>query len=400
MLAEILLMWVAIIVAWLNGANNAGNVVGIIVGSRIMPLEKALKYVTLFDFLGAITMGNFLMRAMSSTITRVELLSREEATVLYLGVMLPVALWMYLATNLKIPVSINQAVVSGVTAYLAFSGHFEKINAIALLIVIASWLFVPFLAMFFAFIILKIVDATTRKVKERGLVALSLIFSALFIALITTIILLKLGLFAIHAALLISAFIGLGGGILVASRIGKIITSNPLIARRKTFNEMAKISSLLMAFSHGAHDVANTATPIYFALDSLAGEMHLPFFGETMSLASLSIAATALSLGILTWGYRVTGTIASGITPVRSDTGFVAQVATSVSIITLTIAGVPSSSSLAIVGALAGTGISRRSRVNFRNLTRIFSLWAITPLVVAAMTIGVSIGLNILLPFH
>lgn len=397
MLAEITLIGVAVVVAWLNGANNAGNVVGIIVGSRIMPLEKALKYVTLFDFLGAVTMGHFLMTAMSSTITRVEILSRQEIITLYISVMVPVASWMYFATKVRVPVSINQAVVSGVAAYMAYSGHSEKINTLALLLVIASWLFVPFLAMFFSITTLRVVDATTRRVKERGLIAISLVFSALFITLVTTIIILKLGLLAIHGTLFVSALLGLAGGVLLTRRIRKIVESNPARARRKTFDELAKLSSLLMAYSHGAHDVANTATPIYFALNSLATEVYLPLSGEALSLASLSVAATALSLGILTWGYKVTGTIASGITPVRGDTGFVAQVAASVSIIALTVAGMPSSSSLAIVGALAGTGISRRAGVNFRNLAKIFALWAITPLVVTVATIVVSMGFNLFL---
>lgn len=128
-------------------------------------------------------------------------------------------------------------------------------------------------------------------------------------------------------------------------------------------------SGCYVAFTWGANDVANAVGVISAT-------------GVFSTNISLILGATAIILGIVTWGYKVIETIGSEITHLLPIMAFSAQLASALNVHAYTILGVPVSTSHSIVGAIFGVGLVRGMRVlNMRIARDIAVCWLATPFV-------------------
>jgi PiT family inorganic phosphate transporter len=85
-------------------------------------------------------------------------------------------------------------------------------------------------------------------------------------------------------------------------------------------------------------------------------------------------------MGAITFGRRVTDTIGKGITPLDLRGAFAAQVSAAFGIHLFSIFGIPISTSSAIVGAVAGSGLERGVRsVSKKTILTIVVGWVLTP---------------------
>lgn len=126
------------------------------------------------------------------------------------------------------------------------------------------------------------------------------------------------------------------------------------------------LSACYVSFSMGANNVGKSVGPI--------ANLGIP----PTWLALLG--GVALAIGIVTFGRRVTETIASGIAPLDPLSAFAAQASAAIAIHFFSLIGIPVSTSQAVVGAVVGVGLVRGARlIKKRRIAEIVIGWVATP---------------------
>ena len=137
------------------------------------------------------------------------------------------------------------------------------------------------------------------------------------------------------------------------------------------------LTSAYLAFTWGANDVAN-ATGILFGVQRF-----------TPYAASL-IGASAIILGVVTWGYRVIETVGSKIVHITPLMTVAIEIASALNVHIYTHYGIPVSTSHSIVGAVWGVGIVQGIRtMNLKLAREIVLTWALTPLISGIITYAI-----------
>ena len=136
------------------------------------------------------------------------------------------------------------------------------------------------------------------------------------------------------------------------------------------------VSGGLLALSHGTNDAQKTMGLITLALVASgklsASHFHVPLW-------VVIAAATAISLGTFTGGWRIIKTMGTKIISMDAAQGFVAQTAGSVVILASSRAGFPLSTTHVISGGIAGAGAGKRlSAVRWGVAGEIVRAWVLT----------------------
>jgi PiT family inorganic phosphate transporter len=119
---------------------------------------------------------------------------------------------------------------------------------------------------------------------------------------------------------------------------------------RPVLSALIVVSGSYVAFTWGANDVAN-------AVGVISG-------AQILSVnVSIVLGSLAIVIGIMTWGYKVIGTVGSGLVYLVPLMAFCVQIASAVNIHIYTLLGIPVSTSHSIVGAVVGVGLVRGVRV-------------------------------------
>ncbi|AHC13761.1 inorganic phosphate transporter [Salinispira pacifica] len=131
------LMSSGLFLGWSLGANDAGNILGAAVGSRMLPFRRAAIIGSVFVVIGAVA-G---VGGTSETLGRLGQIQELEHAFL---VALSAALCILFYTRHSLPVSATQAIVGGIlgwNVYTATAGDWDVLGTVA-----ASWLASPVLA--------------------------------------------------------------------------------------------------------------------------------------------------------------------------------------------------------------------------------------------------------------
>jgi len=396
-------MWVILatiagfLVAWVNGANNAANAIGTAVGSRALTLKSALILTAIFDFVGAILFGRFVSKTLLKGIVDIHAYN-DPYIVMYglLCALLATGLWVIVATWFKIPMSISQAIVGGVMGLGLGTLGPGVIDWGKISVILFSWYTLPFFSGLVAIGIYYFMNKYLAKISINKLPVMSSILFAIFV--FTTVFLLSVKtmkvsdlMFALEYSLLLSLVLAVPFYILFKMKMPKTLEE----ANRFTYRVLLIIAAATMAFSHGANDVANSAGPLTGVL-IIAFEHRVPAV-VTIPIEVLALCAAGIAIGILMWGYRVVETIGEKITTLTVQTAFIAQFSASIAVLIVTRLGLPVSTTVAIVGAVAGVGFAKGVRnVNIRLLLKIITVWTAAVPVVALMS---AIFLRVILYF-
>lgn len=144
---------------------------------------------------------------------------------------------------------------------------------------------------------------------------------------------------------------------------------------RRAPNILLIISAAYVAFALGANDVGNAMGPIA-NLGVQPGWLGL-------------LGGLALALGALTFGRRVTETVANGITELDTVSAFSAQLAAALAVHFFSILGIPVSTSQSIVGAIIGVGLYHGIRtVKAKKIGGIVIGWVVTPTAAGLFSFG------------
>lgn len=145
----------------------------------------------------------------------------------------------------------------------------------------------------------------------------------------------------------------------------------------KIFVYLQILSACLVAFAHGANDVANAIGPVAAVFDVLKTKTvgsHAVISPWLLALGGLGIV-----IGLASWGWRVIETIGKKITELTPTRGFSAELGAAITILIASKLGLPISTTHALVGAVFGVGMARGLRaLNLQMLREIVVSWAVT----------------------
>jgi PiT family inorganic phosphate transporter len=141
---------------WSLGANDASNVFGTAVGSRMVRFRTAATVCSIFVILGAVISG----AGASHTLGK---LGSVNAVAGAFMVAFAAAMSVYLMTLARYPVSTSQAIVGAIIGWNLFTG--SVIDYQSLTKIVVTWIVCPILSAIFAMIIYKLVAMYIRVMK-------------------------------------------------------------------------------------------------------------------------------------------------------------------------------------------------------------------------------------------
>lgn len=352
------------------GANDAGNNLGPLVGSRVIGLFGAMLMAALFEAGGALLAGDEVISTVRQGIIAPARLSDGDGTVIIrvmLAALLAAALWLNLATLSGLPVSTTHSIVGGVmgagmTVGGAVVANWGMIGAITL-----GWIISPLLAGAIAASLLYLIKRSlmyqTEMSRAAGRVVPLLVG---FMAWSFTSYLLLKGLKTSWrvdtiTALLCGLSIGFGVYLIAKPVIEQrtALLPNTKSAVNRLFNLPLLLGVCLLSFAHGSNDVANAIGPLIAILQALPDQHLLP--SENLSLWLLFIGALGIPLGLLLYGRRLIRTIGSEITELDQVRAFCIVTSMTITVLLASKLGLPVSSTHIAVGAVFGIGFLREA---------------------------------------
>jgi PiT family inorganic phosphate transporter len=174
-------------------------------------------------------------------------------------------------------------------------------------------------------------------------------------------------------SLIISPVIGFWAGFLVHRLVFFLMrAAKPGV--NKFFKRIQIFSCAGLAFSHGANDAQKSMGIITLVLlnGGMIDEFKVPFW-------VILSCAIAITLGILSGGWRIVRTVGFGIFKVRPIHAFDAQLTSAAVIFGASVVGAPVSTTHVVSSSLMGIGASERPKaVRWAKAKEIISTWIIT----------------------
>lgn len=145
----------------------------------------------------------------------------------------------------------------------------------------------------------------------------------------------------------------------------------------KIFGYLQIMSACMMAFAHGANDVANAIGPLSAAVAILTTGLFAA--DSPVPLWALTLGGIGIVIGLATWGWRVIETIGKKITELTPTRGFAAEFGAATTIVLASRLGMPISTTHTLVGAVLGVGFARGlEAVNLTTTRDILISWIVT----------------------
>jgi PiT family inorganic phosphate transporter len=142
----------------------------------------------------------------------------------------------------------------------------------------------------------------------------------------------------------------------------------------RVFRRLQLVSAGLYSLGHGGNDAQKTMgiiTGLLVASGRLS-EFHVPLWVVLISHA-------AIAFGTMFGGWRIVKTMGTRITKLQPFGGFCAETAGAITLVGVTLAGIPVSTTHTITGAIIGVGATRRvSAVRWGVAGRIVWAWLLT----------------------
>ncbi len=131
------------------------------------------------------------------------------------------------------------------------------------------------------------------------------------------------------------------------------------------------LSAAYVSYSLGANDVGNAIGPLLSKYPDKGLELAV-------------LGGVAMAVGAITAGARVTDTVGKSITALDYGGALAAQLSAAVGVHVFSMAGIPVSTSQAIVGGVIGVGLTKGAQaVSTRKILTILIGWIVTPLCAA-----------------
>jgi len=167
--------------------------------------------------------------------------------------------------------------------------------------------------------------------------------------------------------------------------IDLIFRNYKLVLLQKSLSISVLLSGIFLSYSLGANNVGN-------AMGLVVSNNIL-----TPVLAGL-LGGIFIAFGSISFGKKVMKTVGSGITEIDSRMAFAIQAGAGVSVYLLTAISIPTSTSHAIVGGIAGVGLVKGvASINMKQIKEILQGWFLTPLISAFVSVILFFVLNMII---
>jgi len=329
-LLPIVLILAGFYVGWNIGANDAANCIGTTVGAQIISYRKAVGLMALFVILGGVLQGHHVMKTVGKGIVISEASSYEEY---------------------------NEQ-PAGPEFYEFFPDNRMPDKAILVALLYAG-LFVTLAT--FSSVPVSTSQAIVGGVAGTGIGIVGM--QATYF---------KLGvLLKIFGAWVISPMLTMLMAFLFYLALGRLMRGRSLLAWSRGLGIAVVISAAYVSYSLGANDVGNAIGPLL---------SKFPDKGPWLAL----LGGVAMAIGAYTFGSRVTDTVGKSITPLDYGGALSAQLSAAIGVHFFSMAGIPVSTSQAVVGGVIGVGLTKGMQaVSFRKISTIFIGWVVTPVCAA-----------------
>lgn len=370
------------------GANDVANAMATSVASGTLTIKKAVAISAGCDFLGAILVGAHVVNTIRKGLVDPQQFADRPNLLLFgmLAVVIGSALWVNIATHLRLPVSTTHAIVGGLLGFGLVSVGVSGISWKVVLFVMLSWILSPLFGGLVSFVLFTIIKKSILssarpmdQLKKIGPFFVGLVFAILSLATIYE------GLENLHlnlpfrSAFVISLGVGglgfLGGFLFLRNYQEK--TLDPYYQVEKMAGPLQVLSASFEAFSHGANDVANAVGPvaaIVYIIQTQKVEMNVP-----VPIWLLFIGGLGIAFGTFVWGHRVMETVGKKITSITPTRGFAAEFGTATTVLLCSRLGMPVSTTHVCVGNVIGVGLARGiAAIDLAVIRKIFSAWIIS----------------------
>lgn len=312
---------IVLIFDYTNGFHDASNIVATAVASRAMTPIQAVVLVAVFEFLGPVLGGTAVANTIGSFIDVSGLVSTDSLIIILAGVTGAIA-WNLATWWIGIPSSSSHALVGGLIGPVLVSVGSDHV----------VW----------------------------G-------FSELFLRGHAT------GVTKVLMALILSPVIGFWVGYAMQRITGVLLRgSRPSLNRKLRRGQV--LTAAWLAFSHGANDAQKSMGIITLAL--VTGGMIGSFAVQTWTIFA---CAAAITLGILTGGWRIVRTVGFGIYKVRPLHALNAQLTAAGVIFGAALVGAPVSTTHVVSSSIMGIGASERPKsVRWAKAQDIVLTWIVT----------------------
>lgn len=303
-----------------NGFHDAANIVATVIASRAMTPLQAVLVVGVFEFLGPLLGGTAVANTIGGFVNISDLPPLPAVTMVLAGLTGAIC-WNFLTWRLGLPSSSSHALVGGlVGAVWVASGHQHVV-----------WGF-----------------------RELGQGHVT-------------------GVTKVLLALLLSPVAGFCFGFLIHRSMSFLLRgARPAVNRRLRLAQFATAAGL--AFSHGANDAQKSMGILTLVL-MLGG--FIPNFA--VPLWVMIACALALTLGILSGGWRIVRTLGFSIYRVRPLHALDSQLTAAGVILTASLLGAPVSTTHVVTTSILGIGASENPRaVRWQKAREIAATWIVT----------------------
>ena len=304
-----------------NGFHDAANIVATIIASRAMTPAQAVMVVGVFEFLGPLLGGT----AVANTIGKFVDLSTVDAhlavLILFCG-LLGAIVWNLATWWFGIPSSSSHALVGGLAGAV--------VAAVGSEYVIWGW---------------------SPLMQDGKLI----------------------GVMKVLVSLFLSPLLGFWVGFLVF-RIGRKLMAGARPTANTTLRKWQFVTAAALAFSHGANDAQKSMGMLTLALllGGFIPTFEVPFW---VMLA----CAIAITLGILSGGWRIVRTLGFAIYRVRPIHALSSQLTSALVILTASAIGAPVSTTHVVGTSIMGIGSSERPKaVRWKKAKDIAKTWLYT----------------------
>lgn len=377
--------------AWNIGANDVSNAMGTSVGSKALTIRQAVIIAAIFEFCGAVFFGSHVSETLQHGLINPNVFADHPHVLVngMLASLLACGIWLQLATYLGLPVSTTHAIVGAIVGFGAVVGGTGAIYWDEVLSIAASWVVSPFMGACVGFVFFTVLRkrifysanplAATQKILPWIVGSLVIVFAMVGLWNVVapngdTIDKLEIILVAAIAAGLITHFV---------CRYSKLPEKVPDGMHgefhwvERIFGALQIFSACLMAFSHGANDVANAIGPL--AAIIAISETGSTSFQAVIPTWVLILGGVGIVAGLATWGWRVIETIGKKITELTPSRGFSAEFAAALTVLLASRLGFPVSTTHTLVGAVLGVGLAGGlGAINLLMMRDIALAWIIT----------------------
>lgn len=311
---------IVLVFDYTNGFHDAANVVATVIASRAMTPVQAVAIVAFFEFLGPLLGGTAVANTIGKFVRLTDLEATLSLSVILTGLCGAIG-WNLLTWLRGLPSSSSHALVGGlVGAVLVAAGPDSVVWG----------------------------------------------FEALMRGEVT-------GVTKVLLALVLSPIIGFLGGF-VLHRVAKALLSGARPSANVWLRRFQYVTAAGLAFSHGANDAQKSMgiLTLVLLLGGFIPTFEVPFW------VMLS-CGTAITLGILSGGWRIVRTLGFAIYKVRPLHALDSQLTSAAVIFAASIIGAPVSTTHVVTTSITGIGASERPRaVRWAKAGEIATTWLIT----------------------